>query len=111
MTYTEINGESFESCKGGTDMIRWDNGFYDRYGADPSEISHVYGRPSARKVAIWERWCRWCQEINRSGGEAHIEIASHNSNFFTIRGWVLDETACEINDIYITAAHNRVYDR
>lgn len=110
-TYKEINGERFESCKGDTSMEKWNSGFYDRTGADPLAIYQVYGRPSARKIAIWSSWCKWCNEINWNGGEAHIEIGSHNSNFFTISGWVLDRDECEYHDIFITARHNRIYNR
>ena len=67
-------------------------------------VSDVYGRPSARKVAIWENWVTWF--VSNDGT---CTVASHNSNFFTIHGVVHDDVSDEWYECYITPAHNYCY--
>lgn len=76
-------------------------------GCYRNEIYRVYDRPSATKVDIWERWCDWCDEINDGHSECELHIESHNSNFFTIGGYVCnDDTDGEYVPIKITYANN-----
>jgi hypothetical protein len=65
-------------------------------------VDDVYGRPSTRKRVIFENWLNW---FKSSGG--YCCVASHNSNFFTIRGLVIDNETGKQYHCYITPAHNR----
>ena len=91
-----INGETFTVC-GTVDNMAFAN------GVDESEIFHVYGKPSETKVSIWRDWCKWARESGAS-----LEISSHNSYRFTIRGNV--EYNGKVYNLYITDCYNRAYE-
>lgn len=67
-----------------------DDGIYD-----------VYARPSATKVSIWNSWETWFRENNGWCG-----ISSHNSNFFSIQGYVRNYETREMWFCWITPSHN-----
>lgn len=94
-------GEIFEVHKSNANNVAPITGY------NWDEIFDVYGRPSTYKVDIWHYWCRWCNDMNKSGYKCGIEISSHNCNFFTISGSVRKDD--EVIDIWITARHNRAY--
>ena len=64
-------------------------------------VEDVYGRPSQRKIAIFEDWKRWFELCNGWCG-----VASHNCNFFTIEGYVRDFNTREMWYCRITPRHN-----
>lgn len=64
-------------------------------------IHDVYGRPSARKVAIFEDWARWF--IDNDGT---VTVRSYNSSFFTLHGVVHDYVSDNWYECDITPAHN-----
>ena len=67
-------------------------------------ITDVYGRPSARKIAIWADWVRWF--VSNDGT---CTVSTYNCNFFTIRGVVHDYVSDDWYECYITPAHNHCY--
>lgn len=98
-----LGGQSFEVSKMDSKLAR------GIQGCDHNEIYSVYARPSSTKVAIWEQWCKWCNYMNDSGlFECGIHIQGHNSNFFSIGGYVVDVTDGTVYALYITHAHNRI---
>lgn len=74
-----------------------------------SDINNVYKNPSWRKVAIWEQWCKWAEEIYDSSTDnfAWIEISSHNTQVFSIAGEVRENG--QSYRVLITPAHNRAW--
>lgn len=66
------------------------------------DVSDVYDRPSTTKIAIFNEWSNWF--LNNDG---YCGVASHNSNFFTIQGYVTDKLTGKRYYCYITHAHNR----
>lgn len=67
-------------------------------------VFDVYGRCSDTKKAIWRFWENWFLENN-----GNCCVASHNSNFFTIEGYVRNYETREMYYCYITASHNRCW--
>lgn len=65
-------------------------------------IYDVYGRPSTTKVSIYNNWDRWFREHN-----GYADVCSHNSNFFSIQGYVNDWDNRKLYFCYITPSHNR----
>lgn len=100
-----INGVVFELFRTGKE--RSEGPFHS--GAQPDAIYGVYGRPSVRKVNIWNWWCNWCHECMSQGMECKLWISSYNTSCFSIMGRVRidgDEYA-----LWITRDHNRAYQR
>ena len=68
-------------------------------------VIDVYGRPSQTKIAIYEDWERWFLD-----NDGYCGVVSHNCNFFTINGRVIDQITSKEYYCYITASHNRAYE-
>ena len=68
-------------------------------------VDDVYARPSNRKRVIFQNWFDW---FVANGG--YCGVGSHNSNFFTLHGLVIDNETKKEYYCYITAAHNRCYE-
>lgn len=66
------------------------------------DIDDCYGRCSEIKRSIWKQWESW---FNANNG--YCSVASSNSNFFTIQGYVRNFETREMYFCYITAWHNR----
>lgn len=79
--YIEINGIEFELLKGysvATDERQRVFRVLPRY----DDIFDAYHKPSARKVAIWDAWREWANEM-----PCKLWIESRSCNFFTIGGF------------------------
>lgn len=59
MNYIHINGKCFESHTSNNHNVT------PITGARHNEIFNHYKNPSAEKGAIWESWCKWCNEVNK----------------------------------------------
>lgn len=64
-------------------------------------IYDVYSKPSATKVEIYKSWQNW---FDAHGGYA--DVCSHNSNFFSIQGYVHDYDNRKLYYCRITHANN-----
>ena len=100
--FVVLNGEIFEL-----------NGFSDTVALTGScyvlnDIYDHYKRPSQWKMAIWQQWCKWAEDIDdMPNSYAWIEITHHNSQTFTISGQIcIDNVPYKV---YITKAHNRAW--
>lgn len=100
--FIDLNGESFKvinHTKSGKYMLESIDNPLHGYNS----IFTAYGKPSTRKIGIWESWKQWFDETFTDG---QIVICSRNCNFFSIafKGY--------INGIlykgYITASRNEV---
>lgn len=67
-------------------------------------VDDVYDRPSETKRAIFKEWDSW---FNANNG--YCTVASYNSNFFTLEGYVKNYDTREMWYCYITHAHNKCY--
>ena len=75
--YTRINNKLFEV----KNKIVHTNKHYDC-------LAEAYKRPSYTKFKIWSDWLYWfytCKDLQEND---YIEIASKNSHFFTIQGYI-----------------------
>lgn len=100
--YVLLNGESFKvlnNLKSGKYMLENIKSPCKGY----KSITDAYGRPSTRKIAIWENWVEWFHNTFESG---EIVVASRNTNFFSIafRGY----TENRLYKGYITYTRNEV---
>ena len=64
-------------------------------------LDACYGRCSEMKRTIWKQWESW---FNANNG--FCSVASHNSHFFTIEGYVRDSDERQMYYCRITPAHN-----
>ena len=71
-------------------------------------IYEAYGRPSTRKVAIWEAWKNWFYEVLRDNNDGEIYITSRNTNFFTVGGYI-ETPINETWAFYITATRQEIW--
>ena len=71
-------------------------------------IFEAYGRPSDRKIAIWESWCEWARIVEKDGHQVNIGIVSRNTNFFTIEGTILTDGG-ELYGFHITATRQEYW--
>ena len=92
-----INGKYFEIGKPITKM--------DLPSCSFKTVDDVYGRPSNRKRVIFQNWFDW---FVVNGG--YCGVSSHNCNFFTIDGLVIDNETSKQYYCHITASHNRAYE-
>ena len=97
MKTIEINLETFEL---GKPISK-----YDLPACSFQTVDDVYGRPSDTKRRIFNEWFYW---FTNNGG--YCGVASHNCNFFTIDGIVIDKDTNKEYYCHITAAHNRAYE-
>ena len=67
-----------------------------------SGIHDVYGRCSKTKEDIWYSWSSWFMD-----NDGLCTISSHNSNFFTIVGYIRDNITGKRYECYITRSYNR----
>lgn len=65
-------------------------------------IYDVYGRCSQTKINIYNSWAEW---FERNGG--CCDVCSHNSNFFSIQGYIHDYKTRTLYFCYITPSNNR----
>lgn len=65
-------------------------------------IWDCYERPSRIKESIYESWRNWFIENN-----GYCDVCSHNSNFFSMQGYVRNMETRDMYFCYITPAHNR----
>lgn len=92
-----INGKNFELGKSITKLELPPCSF--------QTIDDVYANPSNRKRVIFANWLSW---FTVNGG--YCGIGSFNSNFFTIKGVIIDNETKKQYYCYITHAHNRAYE-
>ena len=92
-----LNGEHFELNTKEKKKKTSLSGAYD--------IMDVYGRCSDTKRAIWADWQKWFLH-----NDGLCTVCSHNSNFFTIHGYVRDQQTNKEYYCYITYAHNYCYE-
>ena len=64
-------------------------------------IYDAYKRPSTTKCSIWHEWYEWFLHNN-----GWCCISSHNSNFFSIQGYVRNSETQQLYFCYITYANN-----
>lgn len=72
----------------------------DGYG----NIWEAYERPSHTKEYIYTDWARWFND-----NKGWCTVVSRNSNFFSIAGYVKDETNNTWYYCYITPSHNKAW--
>ena len=92
MKTIEINGKIFEACKGTLNTEPYIN---------QSDIHDVYGRPSDTKCSIYHRWADWFI----SHRSVNFGICSHNCNFFSMEGIIIDENTNKKYYVHITKCH------
>ena len=68
-------------------------------------VDDVYGRPSDRKRVIFINWFNWFV-----ANDGYCGVASHNSNFFTIDGLIIDNETNKQYYCHITPAHNKCWE-
>ena len=98
----EINGVTFELFNSDSHEAK---SFTN--GAAYDAIYEAYGRPSVRKVGIWNSWCEWCNTLNHNGIPCTLEIGSHSCHQFSINGKV--KFGGQVYSLWITRDHNRAY--
>lgn len=64
-------------------------------------IYDVYKHPSKYKIAIWDEWVKWFNELKKDNND-FISISSYNFAHFTIHGRVNGYK------FYITPKHNYI---
>lgn len=77
-------------------------------GAEYNDIFNAYRKPSIYKVNSWYAWCDWVYECMKLGMEATLEISSHSSSMYSIRGAVRDTDGTKY-ELMITKGHNRAF--
>lgn len=94
--YDKISGVCFERLNKNTKQASAYMKAY--YNANAEDIWQAYGRPSYRKISIFEEWRSF---MNGAGFNCYI--ASYNTSIFTLVGMN------EAGDVmYITPAHNYI---
>ena len=73
--YIDINGERFYVVTPTTKEGYYIRNLDCRY----NDIFSAYGRPSSRKISIWNEWKKWANEMNFS-----MWVYSRNSSTFSI---------------------------
>ena len=97
MKTMELNGKYFEVGKSITKL--------ELPACSFKSVNDVYARPSTTKQRIFDSWFNW---FIQNGG--YCGVSSHNSNFFTLKGLVIDTSTNKEYYCYITPAHNRCYE-
>ena len=93
----DLYGEHFTEVKGqGVPTMRYD------------DITSAYGRPSDRKIAIWNYWKRWFRDVLSDNNGGDIYVTSRNTNFFTIGGFI-DSPNGERWGFYITSTRQECW--
>lgn len=70
-----------------------------------TNIYDAYKRPSSAKASIWESWLLWFHE-----NDGHCVVASKNSHFFTIEGYVTDNDTGKRYFTRITRVNHYLYE-
>ena len=104
MKYVTIKGINFELQK---EKLTMKDVSMDRFGVDENEIYQRYGKPSWRKVGIWNSWVSWFN-MNAQGPNDYLTIRSATCHFFSISGLITVVENCERKKyrLHITYAHN-----
>ena len=108
MKYVTIKGIDFELKK---DRLNMKEVATDKFGADFNEIYHRYGKPSWRKVFIWNSWVSWFN-MNAQGCNDYLSILSTTCQFFSIVGLItiVENGKRKKYRLYITHRHYRAWE-